>query len=236
MSWHWWKQTEVIASINDLIPRLASWNAKSHPDQTRLREYRCSILAALGTLPPGDRLSVHLQIDAGSSSKLLLGCDLENYLFPLFESGCLPPRRFVLATASKQVGGGSRLIVGRAEAIDCEPAGWQSFTARAGSGSSQKLWKERLRSNLASAGPTAVPPGPVAVHLAWRCASRRNWSLLWKPTGDSLGPVLGEPHPSNPFNPSDDRIVNLGLHLMRDDSQKHDVEVGMWWKHFATAI
>jgi hypothetical protein len=45
-----------------------------------------------------------------------------------------------------------------------------------------------------------------------------------------MGPVLGEPYPKNPFNPADDRITELHLHVARDDTLGHDVDVGMWWK------
>jgi hypothetical protein len=45
-----------------------------------------------------------------------------------------------------------------------------------------------------------------------------------------MGPVLGEPDLRNPFNPKDDRIVNLQLHLNKDPGIGHDVDVGMWWR------
>jgi hypothetical protein len=45
-----------------------------------------------------------------------------------------------------------------------------------------------------------------------------------------MGPVLGEPDPKNPFNPSDDRIVSLGLHVDWDATMRHSVDVGMWWR------
>jgi len=57
----------------------------------------------------------------------------------------------------------------------------------------------------------------------------RNWVNLWKPTGDAMGPVLGE-NPSRRFNPDDDRIVSLGLHLNLDREAGYAVDVGMWWR------
>ncbi len=45
-----------------------------------------------------------------------------------------------------------------------------------------------------------------------------------------MGPVLGEPDPDNPFNPNDDRIVVLGLHLDSNDSMGHGVDVALWWR------
>jgi hypothetical protein len=53
-------------------------------------------------------------------------------------------------------------------------------------------------------------------------------TALWKPTGDAMGPVLGE---YRPFSPHDDRIVALSLHLNTDASIGHNVDIGMWWLH-----
>jgi hypothetical protein len=56
----------------------------------------------------------------------------------------------------------------------------------------------------------------------------RNWSTLWKPAIDALGPLLGMPDPNHPFRPSDDRIVDLTLHRNVDDALGHDVVVTVW--------
>jgi hypothetical protein len=34
----------------------------------------------------------------------------------------------------------------------------------------------------------------------------------------------------NPYDPDDDRIVSLGLHLNVGDAMGHDVAVGIWWR------
>jgi hypothetical protein len=75
----------------------------------------------------------------------------------------------------------------------------------------------------------------MAVQLAWRCPARRNWVSFWKPTGDAMGPVLGEPDSRNPFNPADDRIVALHLHRCIDESAGNGVRVGMWWRSWSDA-
>lgn len=53
---------------------------------------------------------------------------------------------------------------------------------------------------------------------------------LWKPTGEAMGPILGEPVARNPFDPDDGRIVALALHLNSDAAAGHSVDVGMWWR------
>jgi len=45
-----------------------------------------------------------------------------------------------------------------------------------------------------------------------------------------MGPILGQIDPRNPYNPNDDRIVRLGLHVSYDEAIKHAVDVAMWWK------
>ncbi len=52
----------------------------------------------------------------------------------------------------------------------------------------------------------------------------------WKPTGDTMGPVLGYASASNPFHPNDDRIVALTLHKTLGPDRGHDVGVAMWWR------
>ena len=56
-------------------------------------------------------------------------------------------------------------------------------------------------------------------------SSRRNWSTLWKPAIDALGPVLGTQHPAWPFHPDDDRIVDLALHRTIDDTLGNDITI-----------
>jgi hypothetical protein len=176
-------------------------------------------------------LFLHLDVDVERPDRLLRHYDLENYLTPLFGSRALPPQRFVYVSARKFVGGGSRIICGRAKTSSERPDGaWSSFSCNAGAGASTRRWKECVRDALSAACVRPIPPGQARVRLAWRCSTRRNWVTLWKPTGDAMGPVLGVSHPRHPFNPDDDRITELELHLNPDNALRHDVNVGMWWR------
>jgi hypothetical protein len=162
-------------------------------------------------LPDGIRFFLHMDIDVREPARLLRHHDLENYLTPVVYR--LGSERFTYVSAKKQVGGSSRLRIGLAHPLPEIPEAetWGHFSYCAGSGVQTKGWKANLRAALAASEPLPLPPGPVEVHLAWRCSPRRNWVWLWKPTGDAMGPVLTEPDPRNPFNPNDDRIVSLGL-------------------------
>ena len=231
-TWRLWEKGEVIREISDFIPQLASWEKNDHPSQVRLRKYLDHLMLDLGSIPSmGGLLFAHLTVDVQRKERLLHHYDLENYLTPLFGPHGLDAINYRLVSATKQLGGGSNLRVGIVlpMARPLEDDGWNHFSYEAGSGSSSPRWKHSLKNALAQANPDKVAPGPAAVHLAWRCSSKRNWVNLWKPTGDALGPVLGEETARGSFNPHDDRIVSLTMHLQKDETLGNNVEVGMWW-------
>ena len=228
--WYLWANGDVLAILDKIDPRLESWERSDHPSQIRLRAYLDDISTSIGPLPPDGPLFLRLRVDVGQDDRLYHHYDLENYLTPVVRH--LGYRRFAYVSARKCVGEGSRLIAGHCVPLNGapDPDTWGHFSCHAGKGTAEKRWKSNLRSRLADARPDPLPPGLVEVHLAWRSSSGRNWVALWKPTGDAMGPVLGEPDAGNPFNPSDDRIVELHLHRNLDDAMGHDVDVGMWWR------
>jgi hypothetical protein len=229
--WQLWTTGAPLRTVEGIQPLPACWNARTDPAQIRLQAYLDRLATSLGELPTCyGRLFLHMDIDVHDAAHLLHHHDLENYLTPVVHR--LGHARFVLVSARKQVGGGSRVIVGQAEPLGHlpEPHCWGHFACRAGSGTQEKRWKAGLRAALSTSEPRPLPAGPVSVHLAWRCSPARDWVSLWKPTGDAMGPVLGEPDARNPFNPADDRIVTLGLHLNVDPVAGHEVDVAMWWR------
>ena len=213
------------------LPFAGELEKSTNPAQIRLRAYLDGLICQLLPLPDDDApLFLHLDVDVREPQRLLRHYDLENYLTPLFGLRYLPASRFNLVTARKYVGGGSRIAWGRAAPALPATGEWASFTISAGRGATLKAWKERIRSALAATAPAIIPPGPARVRLAWRCGAHRNWSTLWKPTGDAMGPVLGAANPQRPYHLDDDRIVDLELHRIVDQAVGHDVEVGMWWQ------
>jgi hypothetical protein len=50
---------------------------------------------------------------------------------------------------------------------------------------------------------------------------------LWKPTIDSLGPLLGETRGTRRWNPLDGRIVELSLHGAVDGHAGNTVSIGI---------
>jgi hypothetical protein len=217
--------------VDGLSPLLASWEKSSHPAQVRLREYLDDLICKLLPLPDERPLFLRLDVDVQNPQRLLRHYDLENFLTPLFGSRYLPSARFFFVAARKYVGGGSRIAWGTAiPALSADEKGWSHFTINAGRGASHKSWKERIRSALEASNRPIIRPGAARVRLAWRCASRRNWCALWKPTGDTMGPVLGIANAQRPYHLDDDRIVDLELHRNIDERLGHDVEIGMWWR------
>ncbi len=230
-SWQLWTAGEVLKEVKNIEPLVASWEKSTHPAQIRLRAYLEQLMLELKPLPSVQgSLFLHMDIDVRQPARLLRHYDLENYLTPLFGRQWLDASRFSFVSARKQVGAGSRLLLGLARPLTTQMDGFEHFSYSAGSGTQIKRWKADLRRALASSQPRPLPSGPIEVHLAWRCSPRRNWVTLWKPTGDAMGPVLGEAIPEKPFSPNDDRIVSLGLHLNLDGMAGHSVDVGMWWR------
>lgn len=83
--WQLWSYGEVLRTVDDLSPRLASWDRHDHPSQVRLRAYLDNLMDGLQPLPVRPAaLFLHLDIDVGDPRNLLHHHDLENYLTPLF--------------------------------------------------------------------------------------------------------------------------------------------------------
>jgi len=231
--WHFWRHGEKMYDVEE-TPVLASWMKSEHPDQVRLTAYLERLIRRLSPLPEGPRpLFLHMEVAVSDERKLLTHHDLENYLTPLFGSRWLSPSRFVLVSATKRVGGASRISVGYAIGPEVDDLSeWDRFTHVLDGGLNTNR-KTALRDELAvTAAP--LPAGPVDVRLAWRCSSKRNWVSLWKPTGDCMGPVLGTTRVAG-FNPQDDRIVSLAHHREVDDALNHAIHVGMWWRPYCAA-
>ncbi len=222
---------KIIKRVEGFKPLLAQWEKNTHPAQIRLTEYLEWITNEIS--PKIDHqadLFLYLEVDVVSPSNLLKHHDLENYLTPLFGRKWLDPSKFVCVSGRKKVGGGSFIEIGKAKQISEDQfSGWNEFNCKPGSGTASPKWKEAIRQELALANVALMPPGPVEVHLAWRCSLNRNWVNLWKPTGDAMGPALGYENPADLYNPRDDRIVRLSMHKTIVPGLGHIVEVGMWW-------
>lgn len=232
-----WEQGSIIQTISDINPQLASWDKRNHPSQIRLRRFLDTIIEQLHPLPVADSpLFLSMDVDVHNQENLLKYHDLENYLTPLFGSLVFPAARFVFVTSRKYVGGGSKLQIGIARRVTNNPTseGWNHFGFTAQASIQSKEWKSNLRDALAATNPVAATAPAVEVQLAWKCSARHNWVNLWKPTGDCMGPILGQENPLRSFAPNDDRITSLKLHRALDMTLGNAVEISMWWRDAPT--
>lgn len=211
-------------------PLLESWDANAHPSQQRLRAYLDSVEALIGPALAEDRTHLALALDVGLADHVELlhgGHDLDNYLFPLARR--FGARRFDAVFASKRHAANSTIAIGPAVPQDPGHAVTPPLlSVRTNMSATSTAWKEAIHQACRAAQPEPAPDGPLRVRLCFRTSSRRNWSTLWKPAIDALGPLVGMPDPNRPFRPSDDRITELELHRNVDDSLGHDVVIAAW--------
>ncbi len=228
--WQLWSMGRPIRMIDPIEPQLASWDHSNHPNQQRLIAYLRVVREHFAPLLlSGCKWALSMTLDLKRDERLYRGNDVENYITPLVNG--LGWRHFVYAEITKQIGGGSRIAIGHAVPRPAIPT-WSGWSRRVAGGLVTPEAKRAIRAGLIEVVDAPLPPGPTAVHLAWRLSASRNWVSLWKPTGDAMGPVLGEPRfPQKEFHPSDDRITKLMLHRIVDDAlERNVVDVGLWWE------
>ena len=211
-------------------PVLESWNAGTHPDQVRLRAYLDEVCEQLRLPDRPDAEQWALELTVGLPAEQPLdrgGRDLDNYLFPLVRR--LGHQRVCAAFGRKMHRAGSTVALTSA-ALRSEPETRPQMRVRTSMSTDSVLWKEALHEACRDAVVSPLPPGPVALEIRFGVSRLRNWTSLWKPAIDALGPVLGLPNPAKRFSPDDDRIVDLALHRHLDDTLGWDVDVQVWWR------
>jgi hypothetical protein len=205
-------------------PALASWDKAGSAGRQRLSafltEARSALAEPLRTTP--DPLTFRLDIGLPAATPLLAFHDLDNYLFPLVPK--LTERRFVSVWATKRHAATSTIGISRA-AESPDPGGSCSFQVRTSASASTAAFKEQIRDQIALGEP--LPPGGVALELAFVVGPRRAWANLWKATIDSLGPILGREPGNQQWNIKDGRIVDLGLHCVVDPHIGNEVVIAI---------
>jgi hypothetical protein len=206
-------------------PLVEQWERNDHPAQVRLKAYLDHVLNLLDHRNAGDGLALSLAVGRREFVPLDSdGRDLDNYLKPLARA--VGAHRLAAVFGRKVRSTESRIALTPARPRP-EAAKQPHLVVRTHGSAGAAGWKEQIHEVCAAkfAEPTT---GPVALTIEFRVSPQRNWSELWKPAIDALGPMLGMPHP-NRFHPRDDRIVALGLHRVVDESVGHDVELAMWY-------
>lgn len=209
-----------------LPPRLASWNAVGDPAPVRL----AAALADAEELltPMIDRLNgpLALQLDVGLTATvpLLAHHDLDNYLFPLAVHLMKRPDMAIVSVwGTKRHGATSTVRVAPAAVTSERLAADFVGAVRTTASASTTVFKQQISDQLSCA--SELPPGPVALELAFEVGARRNWLNLWKPTIDALDRLLGRTFATRSWHPRDGRITELGLHCSADHTLGNDVVV-----------
>ena len=150
--------------------------------------------------------------------------DLDNYALPLAHRlTTTQSLDFVSIWATKSAADTSL--------IRCETATHASLpgpfdyrvTVRTTASASTMAYKQQVSTGLTDAAE--LPPGPIAMELAFVVGPRRNWLNLWKPTVDALDRLLGRTYPDREWHPRDGRITELGLHRTIDETLGNDVAI-----------
>lgn len=217
----WYARPEGEGLTLRKVPRLASWNKATDPDQVRLREYledTADLVAPVMVTSGPCALLLDVGLTAGRD--LLDMADLDNYVFPLATH--LHTQELVSVWCTKRHADTSRVVIGPAQEIS-RPA--ITYTARTTASAQTTAYKEQVRA--AVAGATEIPAGAVQLQLAFVVGTQRNWLNLWKPTIDALDPLLGRTRDDRDWHPRDGRITDLGLHVDVEQSLGHDVLVSI---------
>jgi hypothetical protein len=170
-----------------VTPTLASWDRHDHRSQRALSAFLDSleplVRPALEQLASPAMLALDIGLPKGTPLTSG-GRDLDDYLFQIV--AYFGAARFAAASARKHRGR-STIATGPAQLADDEqPGHWAHGSALLTVSSETAAWKQQLAAGLAASTDVRVlPPGPVAVHLAFQVGPGQNWANLWKPAIDA---------------------------------------------------
>lgn len=207
---HWYERPEGDRHQLRLAPRLASWNKANDPDQIRLQAFLDDAEALLATARINGPWALRLDVGLPAARDLLNAADLDNYAYPLVSRMKDPGLVSVWCTKQHN----EQSFVRTEPARDVHPPPVNVVVARTTASASTTAYKEQIRTAVVA--ERQLPDGPVKLELAFRVGPQRNWLNLWKPTIDSLDPLLGATRPGRAWHPRDGRIIELGMHLTVD--------------------
>ena len=210
----------------DVSPRKLSWDRAGTTSQVELARFLAH--AQQRAAPELDRLigPLALRLDVGLPRIVdpLHEHDLDNFLYPLVKA--LGAARFVSVWGTKAPGEQSSLRIEQARSA-APPRGWQHWEAHTTASTSHETeWKRQVKAALA--GAFELPAGPVGLQVVFTVGPTRSWLNLWKMAIDALDPLLGRAYPDDEFDPTDGRVVRLGLHVRVDPAAHHESRVTVW--------
>jgi hypothetical protein len=208
----------------DLAPQLESWNAAGDPEQLRLQPFLDHAESLITACRPSGPWAFRLDVGRSVTRNLLDGADVDNFVFPIVKR--LNDSSLVSVWCTKQIGQHSYVRAAPAHELRQSTAEVFIATPTASYDRSDGEYKSQVQRALA--GVSQLPDGPVRLELSFRVGAGRKWWYLWKPTIDSLEPLLGrDPRETRAWHPRDGRITELGMHLTVDPAFRHDVMIGL---------
>jgi hypothetical protein len=182
-----------------------------------------SLDALVDELGWGPRAGRHLALafEAGRSG---YPEPLVDYLAPIV--GRLGQVRFDAVFARRARG--STLRIGPARPGSAPPP--PHVSVRTSASATSIDWKEEVHAACRAATPRPAPPGPIGLDLRLTLSRRRDWTALWRPALEALGPILGVPDPARPYVAHTARVTEVGLHRRFSDGLGHRVLVEVWWR------
>ncbi|RKQ90867.1 hypothetical protein C8N24_0682 [Solirubrobacter pauli] len=209
------------------LPPKTTFGGPASPEGRRISAYTQQIAPLLAPWrgADGPPLGLALEIGLPAGTDPLVQHDLDNFLEPLATELASPRLCFVRAT--KTVGGPSRLTIG-----PVEPGEPDHIAPHRACGRCERVSApgRRVLGRTVAAQAAPLPWGPVALDLALRVDTSRNWVGAWKPVIDSLVAILGRRPNASEFDIEDGRIVELTLHRELDGALGHAVEVDARWR------
>jgi hypothetical protein len=217
----WYARPTRIDRVHQVEPRLASWDAADHPDQLRLQAYLNDAEALLAHSRVEGPWALRLDVGRPTDRDLLDGADLDNYAYPLASRINDPDLVSVWCTKQRN----DQSFVRIEQASEQHQPATGVLVVRTTTSTSTIGYKEQIHAAIAHAAE--LPVGPVRLELTFVVGPRRNWLNLWKPTIDSLDPLLGRTYPDRAYHPRDGRIIDLGMHVSVDPAVGNEVTVGI---------
>jgi hypothetical protein len=185
----WYARPEGDNHQLRVAPRLASWNKAGDPDQVRLRAFLDDTEALLAASRVDGPWALRLDVGLPTGRDLLDMADLDNYAYPL--ASHLKDPDLVSVWCTKQHN--EQKFVRIEAACEMPPPSTDVLVAKTTASASTLAYKQQI--HAAVAGAAELPAGPVRLELAFVVGPGRNWLNLWKPTIDSLDPLLGRTSP-----------------------------------------
>ena len=149
----WYARPEGEGLTLRKVPRLASWNKATDPDQVRLREYLEDTAELLAPALVSGPCALRLDVGLPTGRDLIDMADLDNYAFPLATH--LRSQHLVSVWCTKGHADISSVLVAPAHET---PAPEPTYTVRTTASSQTKAYKEQVRTS--SPAPLRFPLAP----------------------------------------------------------------------------